>query len=180
MDMEAQMEQQRLQAEAEVTSDPAALTSNTASESSVTAAARGHSPRVHRSAIKLSAATEAAAPSKDKANSLVCSVTGRSSSLEASHHLEVPTSGPRSEHVLVALSYVLEDRWDQAEDEEMQAASALPTAYMLRLKMPVNALGWFVKSSLAGKVLDMPEGARKTCMTRGLVGCGLDESSLEF
>ncbi|TFK81512.1 hypothetical protein K466DRAFT_336123 [Polyporus arcularius HHB13444] len=63
MDLEAQMEQQRLQAEAEVESDPAA----TATESSVTAAARGHSPRVHRSAIKHSAATEAAASPKDKA-----------------------------------------------------------------------------------------------------------------
>ena len=68
MDLEAQMEQQRLQSEAEAASPPApSSSSNAAAESSATAAARGHSPRVHRSAIKHTAATEQAGSPNDKA-----------------------------------------------------------------------------------------------------------------
>ncbi|KAI0722228.1 hypothetical protein C8T65DRAFT_135304 [Cerioporus squamosus] len=67
MDLEAQMEQQRLQAEDEVASHPAVSTSEVAAESSATAAARGHSPRVHRSAIKHSATTEGVGSPKDNA-----------------------------------------------------------------------------------------------------------------
>ncbi|OSC98984.1 hypothetical protein PYCCODRAFT_1470631 [Trametes coccinea BRFM310] len=52
MDLEAQMEEARMQEEAEVVSPPAASTSRAPAESSTASTSRGRSPRIQKSAIK--------------------------------------------------------------------------------------------------------------------------------
>ncbi|KAJ2974572.1 hypothetical protein NUW54_g11872 [Trametes sanguinea] len=52
MDLEAQMEEARMQEEAEVVSPPAASTSRAPAESSAASTSRGRSPRIQKSAIK--------------------------------------------------------------------------------------------------------------------------------
>ena len=68
LDLEAQMEQQRLEAEAEVASPPVASGSRAPAEGSSSTAARvNRSPKVQRSAIKHSATKEQSPSPKDKA-----------------------------------------------------------------------------------------------------------------
>lgn len=70
LDLEAQMEQQRLEALAEeqAMSPPTASTSSPLPQGALVTAASGHSPRVHRSAIKNTvAATDRPTSPKDKA-----------------------------------------------------------------------------------------------------------------